>query len=161
MNQVTEREPQEDSMPYQERNSLVSVVSSLVIYGVYCVYVYQKYQEGNIQPSELSMFWAKSILLMIPTLIVGRIVATVLFNIIYRIVTNEEEPSFSDELDKLIELKATRNSYYLFMIGFLVAMGALVMGKTSTVMFLTLFTSLIIAEVFGELSKFYLYRRGL
>jgi hypothetical protein len=83
------------------------------------------------------------------------------FNIIYRITTNEKEPSFSDELDKLIELKATRNSHYVFILGFLLSMGSLVMDMSPSTMFIILFISGFLSELVGVFTQLYLYRKGV
>jgi hypothetical protein len=39
-------------------------------------------------------------------------------------VTNEDMPTTDDERDKLIELKSTRISHWIFTIGFMLAMGS-------------------------------------
>ncbi|MBM7661793.1 hypothetical protein JOC85_002600 [Bacillus mesophilus] len=83
------------------------------------------------------------------------------FQHVFRITTNEKEPTFADELDKLIELKAQRNSFFVFIIGFLIAMGSLVFFQPSHMMFIILITSGFISDVMGSLTKLYHYRRGV
>ena len=75
--------------------------------------------------------------------------------------TNEKEPSFADELDKLIELKATRISHYVFVLGFLLSMGSLVMNISPSVMFSILILSGFVSELAGIITQLYLYRRGV
>jgi hypothetical protein len=93
--------------------------------------------------------------------IAAKIIITIVFNIIYRITTNEVEPSFSDELDKLIELKATKISHYVFTLGFLLAMGSLVMDMPHSAMFIILILSGFVSEMVGVITQLYLYRKGV
>ena len=56
--------------------------------------------------------------------------------IVLAIVTREEEdPSFADERDKLIELKGTAYQFAIFGTGFFLAMGAMALGQPPEVMF--------------------------
>jgi hypothetical protein len=147
-------------MSYQEKKNIVSLISTLLIFGIYCWYVFQMYQEGRIDSTSFR-FWGAVILILIPVSIVAKIIISIVFNIINRITTNEKEPSFSDELDKIIGLRATRNSHYVFVIGFLLAMGSLVIDMSPSVMFITLIFSGFMSEMVGGITQLYLYRRGV
>ena len=61
---------------------------------------------------------------MIPIAIVAQIIIHIIFAIINKMVTNEDMPTTDDERDKLIELKSTRISHWIFTIGFMLAMGS-------------------------------------
>ncbi|NEW07561.1 hypothetical protein GK047_16260 [Paenibacillus sp. SYP-B3998] len=148
-------------MSYQEKKNIASLIGTLLIFGCYCLYVFQSYPEGSIDSTETFRFWGAVILILIPVSIVAKIIINIVFNIIYRITTKEEEPSFSDELDKLIELKATRNSHYMFIFGFLLSMGSLVLHMPPFVMFILLIFSGLASEVVGAITQLYLYRRGV
>lgn len=148
-------------MSYQEKKNIVSLISTLLIFGFYCLYVYQKYQKGSIDSTDTFHFWGSVILILIPVSIVAKIIITIVFNIIYRITTNEVEPSFADELDKLIELKATKISHYVFTLGFLLAMGSLVINMPPSAMFIILIFSGFLSEVVGVITQLYFYRRGV
>lgn len=148
-------------MSYQEIKNIVSLIATILIFGFYCLYVFQMYPEGSLDQTNTFSFWGSVILILIPVTIVAKIIINILFSIIYRIATKEVEPSFSDELDKLIELKATRNSHYVFIIGFLLSMGSLVLDMTPSVMFLVLFFCGFLSEMVGVITRLYLYRRGV
>ncbi|MDQ0195626.1 hypothetical protein [Paenibacillus wynnii] len=148
-------------MSYQEKKNIVSLLGSFLVFVWYGLYVFQKHPLGSIDSANTFSFWGGVILILIPVSIVVKIIITIVFNIIYRITTNETEPSFSDELDKLIELKATRNSHYVFTLGFLVSMGSLVMDMQPTVMFIILMVSGFLSEMVGGITQLYLYRRGV
>lgn len=75
--------------------------------------------------------------------------------------TGEKEPTFADELDKLIEMKANRISFFMFIIGFLLAMGTLVMNEQLQTMFIILIIAGFISDVIGSVMKLYYYRKGV
>lgn len=148
-------------MSYQEKKHIVSFISTLLIFSFYCWYVFQNVPHTHVDTMETLRFWAAAILILIPVSIIAKILIAILFNIIYRITTKEVEPSFSDELDKLIDLKATRNSHYVFTLGFLLAMGSLVLDMTPTTMFIILIFSGFLSEMVGVSTSLYHYRRGV
>lgn len=148
-------------MSYQEKKNIVSLIGTILIFGSYCLYMFQRHQEASLDQADVFRFWGLFILILIPVSIVAKIIIQIAFNILYRITTNEAEPSFSDELDKLIELKATRNSHYVFMLGVVLSMGSLVMDMPYSAMFIIIILSGFISEVIGYISQLYLYRKGV
>ncbi|MFX3637008.1 MAG: hypothetical protein ACE3L7_30410 [Candidatus Pristimantibacillus sp.] len=148
-------------MSYQEKKNYVSLFCTLFIFGFYCLYVFRNYQEEIFGPTLNFSVWGAIILILIPISIVAKIIITIIFTIINRITTNEIEPSFSDELDKLIELKATRNSHYVFVLGFILSMVALVIDRSPSTMFMILLFSGFVSEIVGVGTQLYLYRRGV
>ena len=148
-------------MTYQEKKSIVSIVSTIFIFVSYCLYMYPRYPGGAVESSVVFHYWGSFVLFLILFSIVTHIIINITFNIIFRITTSEKEPAFADELDKLIELKAHRNSFFMLIAGFLVAMGLLVIYQTSQLMFIILITSGFISDVTGSVTKLYHYRRGV
>ncbi|CAM4425669.1 hypothetical protein L1N85_26580 [Paenibacillus alkaliterrae] len=148
-------------MSFQEKKNIVSLISTFLIFGCYCLYVFQKYPFGGLDQADSFSFWGSFILILIPVTIAAKIIISIVFTIIYRIATSEEEPSFADELDKLIELKATRNSHYVFVLGFLLAMGSQVLDMQPTVMFIILISSGLVSEIVGVITQLYHYRKGV
>ncbi len=148
-------------MSFQEKRNIVSLISTLLIFSLYSMYVFQKYQEGSFHTSNAFSFWGAFILILIPVSILAKIIIHIVFSMINTIATKEKEPRITDELDKLIELKSTRNSHYVFIIGFLLAMIPLVMDHPPYVMFIILISSGLLSEVIGVITQLYLYRRGV
>lgn len=148
-------------MTYQEKKSIVSLISAIFIFISFCLYMYPQYPEGAVTSSETFRYWCFFVLLLTVFSIVAHIVINIIFNIIYRITTKEKEPTFEDELDKIIELKANRNSFFVFIIGFVVAMGSLIIDEWAQMMFIILIASGFISDVVGSLSKLFYYRRGV
>ncbi len=148
-------------MGFQEKNVIVNIFSTIVITIVYWLYIYQRYQETNPSESEIFQFWGLAFIILIVISIVLKVIIVVLFTILNYIITREEEdPSFTDERDELIELKATRNSLYVFSIGIVIGMGLLAVGLPPNALFVMVIVSGTLSDLFGEMSKFYFYRRG-
>ncbi|OXM82859.1 hypothetical protein [Paenibacillus rigui] len=148
-------------MTYQEKKSIVSLISAILIFGSYCAYKYPRYPTRGLEPTEIFHYWGSFVLGLTLVSIVAHIVISIVFNIVFRITTGEKEPTFADELDKLIDLKATRNSFFVFVAGFLAAMGSLVIDQPSQVMFLILIAFGFLSDVTGSVTKLYHYRKGV
>lgn len=148
-------------MTYQEKKSIVSLISAILIFGTYCLFMYPRHPEGGLESLETFRYWGSFVLILTLLSIVAHIIISILFNFVFRITTGEKEPTFADELDKVIDLKANRNSFFVFIIGFLLAMGSLVIYQPSQVMFIILITSGFISDVTGSITKLYHYRKGV
>ncbi|TJY39594.1 hypothetical protein E5161_18650 [Cohnella pontilimi] len=147
-------------MTYQEKKSIVSLISTILIFVAYCLYKYPQFPEGGLDSTETFRYWGSFVLVLMLVSIIAHIVISIVFNIVFRITTGEKEPTFADELDKLIELKANRISFFVFILGFLLAMGSLVIDKPSQVMFMILIASGFLSDVTGSVTKLYHYRKG-
>ncbi|MBS4196490.1 hypothetical protein [Lederbergia citri] len=148
-------------MTYQEKKSIVSLISAILIFGTYCLYMFPQRPEGGLESLETFRYWGSFVLILTLFSIIAHILISIFFNIIFRMTTGEKEPTFADELDKLIELKANRISFFVFIIGFLLAMGSLVIYQPSQVMFIILIFSGFISDVTGSITKLYHYRKGV
>lgn len=148
-------------MTYQEKKSIVSLVSAILIFVAYSAFKYTRYPEGGLESTEAFRYWGSFVLVLTLVSIIAHIVISIMFNIVFRITTGEKEPTFADELDKLIELKAHRNSFFVFVLGFLLAMGSLVVDQPIQTMFVILIGSGFISDVTGSVTKLYHYRKGV
>lgn len=148
-------------MSYQEKRSIVTIVTSIFVTFFYFLYIYQRYLSAEPELLSNLKFCGAVILIMIPVSMVIHIIALILFNIFYRIAANEDGPSFSDERDKLIELKANNLTHYIFILGFLLAMASLVIGKPPYVMLIVLVVSMVGSCIIGEIAKLYYYGKGV
>lgn len=147
-------------MSIQEKRNVVTIISDLVISGIYFWYVFHSHPEANMNTDELLKFWASTLLILIPVKIVGFIIIHIVFSILNTIATKEKEP-IKDERDKLIELKSARNAQYVFGAGFMLAMGALTLGMSVSVMFIVIIGFGILSEILGPVSQLYFYRKGI
>lgn len=147
-------------MSYQEKNSIVSMLTSSIVFIGYVTYVLNRYSLGELMSSEDTRLWALIILGMIPVSIVARIITTIILNIHYRISAGEEEPSIRDERDKLIELKGARTGHYIFILGFVVGLILLALGQPISVLFIAMIFSGFLSDLVNDLSMYFFYRRG-
>ena len=147
-------------MGQHEKQSIVSIIGSVLVIGFYSLYVYRNYIQADMGLLNDFQFWGKSFLYLIPVAIVVQIVIQILFAIANRIITQEDIPDITDERDKLIELKCIRISHWIFILGFMLSMGSLAMGMKPYVMFLTLISSGFLATLASEVAKIIYYRRG-
>ena len=148
-------------MSYQIKRAIVSLVTNVLVFTFYYIHIMGLYQERNVDLTGEFKFWGAVILILIPVLIVAKIVIYILFSIIDAIITMKQEPLITDELDKLVDLKSTLNFGYVFIAGFLLAMGSLVMKMPPRVMFNIFLFSLITAGIVIDISQLYFYRRGI
>ncbi len=77
-------------MTYQEKKSIVSLISAILIFGFYCLYMYPQYPEGGLESPEVFRFWGSFVLVLTVVSIVAHIVISIIFNIIFRITTREK-----------------------------------------------------------------------
>ncbi|MEK4325430.1 hypothetical protein MKX70_06100 [Paenibacillus sp. FSL R7-0312] len=148
-------------MTYQEKKSIVSLISTILIFTVYLLYRYPQYPNEVLDSKVTFHYWGSFILVLTLVSIAAHIVISIVFNIIFRMTTGEKEPTFADELDKRIDLLAFRNSFAMFVSGFLLAMGSLVIDQPLKVMFIVLIVAGFLSDVTGSISRLYYYRRGV
>lgn len=149
-------------MSYQERKALVNILGGLLVTGFYVLYVLQKAQAGNIDLAQDLAFWGRTLLIVIGVGVVFMIAIQVLFHLVNTMVTKrEEDPTFEDELDKLIELKAARIAHVMVGIGFVLSLVTLVMKMPPAVMVNLIYVSAMLGEMVSEAAKIHFYRRGI
>lgn len=148
-------------MYYHEKKSIVNILSTLLIYGVYYWTANQEYGQMAMSTQEELQFWGKTMLLIIPIAIASKITIHIIFGVTHRLVTKEKQPCFEDERDRLIALKSTRNAFILFGMGFLCALGAIALGWPLQTMFVVMIISGVLSDVFDNLSQLYFHQKGI
>lgn len=147
-------------MDNKEKQIFVTLISLILIFTCYSLYVYHKYIVEHSDIINDFRFWGKVFLILIPVTIVSQIIIHIIFFIINKIVTNEDMPTFRDERDKLIDLKAIRISHWIITTGFLLSMVTQVMGMPPYAMFFTLVGFGFLSGIVSEIAKIYFYRKG-
>lgn len=148
-------------MDQKERQVLVTILATILIFVVYSLFVYNRYIAPDHEIINNPGFWGKAFLLLIPVAIVAQIIIHIIFAIVNKAVTNEDIPSKDDERDKLIELKSIRISHWIFTLGFMLAMGSQALKMELSVMFITLIASGFLSGIISEGAKLYFYHRGV
>lgn len=158
-------------MSYQEKKSVVNILSSVVLTGVYALVIYNMYQGGSFDTSNIFRFWALIIVIFIPISVVAKIIIEILFSIGNAIGTeikneikgtdDDHYVDIVDERDKLISLKSSQVSYGVFVFGFLLALVSQLLNMDNNVFFITLVLFGLISDVSSGLMTIRYYRRGV
>jgi hypothetical protein len=147
-------------MSYREKENIVNIVSGLLITIVFGWIVYQRHLAGRFDLTEDFSKWGVLFLIFIVISVVTRIIIYIIFHIINYIATREEEIPVEDERDKLIKLKATRNSHYVFSSGFVLSIVGLSLGMPVYAIFIAFIISGLLSEIVDNGSQIYYYRKG-
>lgn len=150
-------------MSFQQKNITVSLVNFVLILGFYLIRVIQMIQGENFTTTNIFRLWGIVIGLAIIVTIIGTILTHIVSAIIQAIKTGEEDPKiedFEDERDQLIDLRGTKVAYFVSSIGVFLSMLAFALGQPPLVMFTLLIFFGVLAQIVGDISRLYLYRRG-
>ena len=161
-------------MSYQEKKTIVSLVTGVLILAAYCIYAFNKMTAlDNLK------FWASTMLIFIGIGVVALIVILIVFQILLSITMAVKEEMqnreyddkkiekaleldmVEDEMDKLIGLKAMRISFAVVGIGFIAALVSLVLNYSPAVMLNIMFISFGIGSMVEGITQLYFYRRGV
>jgi len=145
----------------KEKQLLISNLSSLLLMILYSLYVYINYFREDPLLIHNTAFWAKAFLILIPILMGVQILLHIAMAIVYKITANEEIPTITDEMDRLIELKAMRVSHWVFIAGFILAMASQAMGMATWVMFPVLIGSMFMAGIIEGMLQIWFYMKGV
>lgn len=148
-------------MSYREKENIINIFSGLFITAVFAWLVYQRQLDGRIDLSDDFQMWGKVFLIYAGVSIVARIIIYIVFHIINAIATREQKIPAEDERDKLIKLKATRNTHYTFSVGFFIAIVALAVGLPAFSIFIIFVISGVVSEIIDNGSQMYYYRKGV
>ncbi len=148
-------------MTYTEKNTVVSMLTGLLVFGIYGSKIYELFQDGRFDGTDAGVLMGKSVLMMMGASIIVTIIMSIIFAIVHAIITGNGGPSFVvDERDKLIELKGMQFSFIVFSIGFVGAAVSLVFEVTPIMAIFGIVTSMFVASITGDIFKLISYRRG-
>lgn len=150
------------SMSEQEKRVGVSLVSSLIMFVLFGVYMFNLYQQGLMEGPDIYRLIGRSFFVLVGGGIVISIVVHILFTIIHALVTKSYEPMMNDERDKLFSLRSMQIILLIFSAGFMISMGMLALDIVAPhIVFLLIIFSMFIANFIGDFVKLFLYRGGL
>ncbi len=178
-------------MSYKEKQTIVSILSGLMLLVIYSFYALSKVQSGVAAPDDMK-FWATAILTFIVIGIVAMIIIQIIFHILLSIsiaVKGEVQKEIhkkilkhetqndpcneqsiektialemvEDEMDKLIELKAMRVGFVIAGTGFVLSLISLVLDYSPAVMLNIAFFSFGIGSMIEGIIKLFYYKRGI
>ena len=163
-------------MSYQEKKTIVSVATGILILAAYCIYAFG----GAVMAAADGLkAWAVTILIFIGIGVVASIVIQIVFHILLSISIavrkkiqdgevddkeverSIEREMVEDEMDKLIGLKSMRVACVIAGIGFIAALVSLVLGFSPAVMLNILFISFSAGAIIEGITQLYYYRKGI
>lgn len=165
-------------MSYQEKRTIASILTGVIVLAAYCIYAFGKYNSGAVAPGDLK-FWATTMLIFVGIGIVASIIIQIIFSILFsisvavmekihdeqrddKIIEKTIESEFvEDERDRLIELKAMRIGFLIAGIGFIGALVSLVLNYPPMIMLNILFISFCTGSLFEGAGQLYYYRKGV
>lgn len=163
-------------MSYQEKRTLLSIITSVLLMVSYSFYAFGKAGMEHINDLQ---FWAKTILIFIGIGIVALIVLQIVFHILMAIAkairqkmkedkVDEEEIGRSmrvetaeDEMDKMIEMKSNRYGYTIMGLGFMAGLISIAFGASAVAMLNILYFSTWTGSIIEALMQIRYYRRGV
>jgi hypothetical protein len=146
------------NISFQEKRAIVSLFSTAFVFALYISYLISA-SRAHYSPTDFS-FWGVAILFIVPITVIIKIIVHVIFVFINRTVAKEKEVLLTDELDKLIELKATKYSHWIFMLGFFLSMIPIMMNMRTSNMFLSMVITAFVSGMTRDITQIYLYRKG-
>jgi hypothetical protein len=150
-------------MSFQEKNITVSLVNFTLILGFYSIRIFQMILGGSFNSTNVFRLFGIIIVLAVGVTIFATILTHIVSAIIEAIKTGNENPKvedIADERDKLIDLRGTKITYFVSSIGSALSMLTFVLGQPPLAMFTLLIFFGVLAQIIGDLSRLYLYRRG-
>ena len=158
-------------MSYQEKRTITSIISGLLVLAVYCIYAFVIAQPevGDIR------FWAVTMLIFIGVGIGVTVVIQIIFHILLSVAIAVKERNcdekkinksieaavVEDEMDKLIELKSMRVSMVIVGIAFVAGLIMLALGGSGALMLNILFLGGGFGSILEGLVSLRYYRRGV
>ena len=149
-------------MSFQEKNFAVTLVNFTLILGYYVIRVLQMISDATFNKDNMLHLW----LVIIIWAVVVTILATILTHIVIAIIEaikTKKEPvmkDISDERDKLIDLKGIKVTNMVSSLGAFAAMLTFAFDMPALVMFTLLIFFGLLAQIGGDITRIFLYRRG-
>lgn len=165
-------------MSYQEKKTIVSIVTGVLLLAAYCIYVFA------MSPPELGAAgemksWAATMLIFIGIGIAASIIIQIVFHILLSIAIavkkqiregkcddKDVEKTIKtemaeDEMGKLIELKSMRVSFAIAGAGFIAALVSLVLDQSAAVMLNIIFICVCAGSIIEGITQLFFYKRGV
>ncbi|MBC8163767.1 MAG: hypothetical protein H7Z42_21375 [Roseiflexaceae bacterium] len=134
-------------LSFQEKSLWLMFVSLVGVFGFYFFMVLPT-GSANVMPHQM-VFFVLAVVLLVITQVVGHIVIAIV-----------NQQTATDERDRLIELKGTRNAAYLLASGVFLALCAALLTEGNFVFTHVLLGFWVLAQLVEIGSQLLLYRRG-
>lgn len=134
------------------------MAAMLAVYGYMFYNAIKYYQQTTKQ--ELFHFWGVQFIVLFMFLVQAHIAAMIVFYVVNKKLTGEENPKIKDERDNAIELKAVSAGHYTLAFGVFVAMLTVIWSETPSPIFFTVMGSFLASGIAADIVRFVSYRRS-
>jgi hypothetical protein len=149
-------------MSFEERNAVSNILVSFITWAIMISVLMKKSAAGMFDGAGGLEHWAQTVLWLILIGIGVAIVITILFNVVYAMITGEKKTNFlRDERDNLIGLRAMQANLIVITVGVISAIIALAYGTSILAVLNMIFASCAVSSFVSEITKLILYRRGI
>jgi len=151
-------------MSIQVQKTVFNFVTTILLMVGYLFYVFGSQGAVNLSKVLDFQFWGIFILKLTVLMVVAKIILFILFAIFKKVKNrnmDEEDLEFTDERDKLIEMKSDRYSHWIAMFGFMVSMIPVSMGYSVQYMFITILIFGFVSALMSDVWKIYFYKKGI
>ncbi len=148
-------------MSHEERNTLVSLISSLLVNAWFLNRIWTMFHDGTSTAPDGLQIWAQTMLWVVPVAIGSTVGLTILTSIVHRVITGDASRAIVDERDRKFEFFGMGATMASAIAGFLISMVLLAMGYGGFVAFNVIYFSFFIGDIAGSLVKLGLYRAGI
>ena len=146
-------------MSHEERNTISAIFSGVLINIYVIAKLRRMFEDGRLAGDDAIQVWAQAMLWIIPIGIAVVIAATIGFNIIYAIATNNESPSYLvDERDHAIQGFGMKVSMIAVSIGVILMIVALALGTATLTALIGLWFAFSFGSLLGDTCKLLRYR---
>jgi len=135
---------------FQEKSIWISLVTISLIFGYYFVRIFKMASQDEINVIKNTVLFISVIVMVIIVEVVSHIILAL-----------RTRPETKDERDLLIELKATRNAYFLLVFGIFLSIGSIAASLPPFIMAHIIMFFFIISEIAKFLTQLFYYRRGI
>ncbi len=149
-------------MSFGERDAVTSLLTTLIVAAMFYLRLSGQNDAGLFLGPDALMIWARSVLWLVLISMAIAIGVTIIFTILYTIVTGEKKPSdLKDERDRMIEIRGMRIESVVVHLGILAAILDLAWGGAGAIRALNLILiGLSLSGIVKDIFKIYRHRRG-
>lgn len=141
------------NMSWQEKSIWFSLISTILVFGLYFSQAFQMVKHTEIPNAAFIVLFVITIVVVVILQIAGQTILAIFHR--------KDAERGEDERDKLIELRATRISYFILVLGVWMTGMSMVFGSTPVMMANIIMFFFILSEVVCFVAQLIYYRRGV
>lgn len=165
-------------MSYQEKRTIVTMVTGALLLAAYCIYSFSRVQSGLAMMDDLR-FWAGTMLAFVGISIAANIVIQIVFHILMAVsfgvkrhMENGEcdEASIDkhlktetkeDEMDRIISLKSDRFAFITAGAGFGIGLAMVLFGGSAAALINAVYIGFSLGVIAQGIAQLHFYRKGV